>query len=288
MALPMNSSKKISKPKTILILSVSSDIGLFLARQYLSLGHRVIGTFRSSQWLGALKESANCHLFDCDIHDAQSLGNFSRRVKWLGLKWDMLISCVGYPNPMQAFFRADFDHWQLSVETNSLDQLRALHLLYPLRNTKTIADVVFMAGGGSNRAVINFSAYTIGKIMLTKMCELLDAENPDLNIFIVGPGWTKTKIHEAILKDPHVSKEKKMMTRKLMKQGQGTPLKDIFDCIQWLSAQGKVVSGRNFSVVHDPWRGDASKKLVKQLKSNANSYKLRRQDNDFMKPKDKA
>jgi len=288
MVLPMTSSKKISKLKTILILSISSDIGLFLARQYLSYGYKVIGTFRSSESIGSLKDQANCHLFDCDVHDAQSLKNFSRQVKQLGLKWDMLISCVGYPNPMQAFLKADFDHWQQSVEINSLDQLRALHLLYPLRNTQSIAGVVFFAGGGSNSAVVNFSAYTIGKIMLTKMCELLDAENPDLNIFIVGPGLTKTKIHEAILKDPHVSKEKKIATQKFMKQGQGTSLQDIFDCIQWLSAQGKeIASGRNFSVAHDPWRSVTSKKLIKQLKLNANSYKLRRQDNDFMQPKGK-
>ena len=34
------------------------------------------------------------------------------------------------------------------------------------------------------------------------MCELLDDENKDLNVFIVGPGWVKTKIHNQVLDNP--------------------------------------------------------------------------------------
>jgi len=286
MALRMNLSKKTSRSKTVLILSVSSDIGSYLAHQYLSLGYKVIGTFRSSQSVENLRSKAGCYLFNCDIHDAQSLLSFSRKVKKLGLKWEMFISCVGLPTPLQAFFKSDFDQWQHSVAINSLDQLRALHLLYPLRNSKHIADVVFFAGGGSNEAVVKFSAYTIGKMMLTKMCEFLDAENPDLNIFIVGPGWTKTKIHQTILNDPHISKEKLLATKKFMKQGKGTPLEDIFQCIQWLSAQGKnVAGGRNFSVVYDVWKGPQATTLAKKLKADGHMYKLRRHGNEFMKAK---
>jgi NAD(P)-dependent dehydrogenase (short-subunit alcohol dehydrogenase family) len=270
-------------PKTILILSVSSDIGLFLAQQYLSLGHRVIGTYRSDQAVKTLSKNPQCHLLACDIHEPHSLTSFVEQVKALGVYWDTLISCVGDPLPVQPFFDADFDQWQQSVEVNSLDQLRAVHMLYPLRNAQGIADVVFFAAGGANNAVVNLSAYTIGKIMLTKMCEFLDAENPDLNVFIVGPGWTKTKVHQKILNDPHVSKVKFEETQKFMQGKEGTSLDDIFNCIQWLCAQGRsIAGGRNFSVVHDPWRAPQREKLIEQLKANGGMYKLRRHNNDFM------
>jgi len=274
------SQPKPDSHKTILILSASSDIGLFLAQQYLSLGHTVIGTFRCAEAIKMLKQNPRCYLFACDIHKLPNLVAFVKGVKKLGIKWDMLISCVGYPLPVQAFFETDFDQWQQSVEVNSLDQLRAVHALYPVRNTKGISDVVFFAGGGSNGAVVNFSAYTIGKIILTKMCEFLDAENLDLNIFIVGPGWTKTKIHQMIIDDAHVSKMKAQETKKFLAHNKGTSFEDIFKCIQWLSLQGKgIVSGRNFSVVHDSWRSPQDKKLAKQLKADPSMYKLRRHKN---------
>jgi len=273
--------------KTILILSVSSDIGLFLAKKYLSSGHRVIGTYRSAQAVKAVAGHPNCHLFACDIHEPRNLSEFVEHVKGLGSHWDTFISCVGYPLPLQPFFDSDFDQWQKSVEVNSLDQLRAVHMLYPLRNAQGAADVVFFAGGGTNNAVVNLSAYTIGKIMLVKMCEFLDAEAPDLNIFIVGPGWTKTKTHQMILNDPHVSRAKFEETEKFMQGKEGTSLEDIFQCIQWLCAQGRsIAGGRNFSVVHDPWRSPQREQLVEQLKVDSGMYKLRRHNNDFMQPKE--
>lgn len=261
----MSSSKRTST-KTVLVLSVSSDIGLFLARRYLSLGYTVIGTYRSARQVGPLRKDPRCHLFLCDVHDRQSLSAFVQAVKKLRLTWDIFISCVGDLAPVQAFFVSDFDQWQRSVEVNSIDQLRALHMLYPLRRKKA-ADVVFFAGGGVNNAVEDITAYTAAKIMLIKMCEFLHVENPDLNVFIVGPGWTKTKIHR----------------KKLDGKRQGTPLEDIFQCIRWLCSQPRAVTGgRNFSVVYDPWRPGQQARLVKELKADAGMYKLRRHNNDFL------
>ncbi len=270
-----------SSSRTIIILSVSSDIGGFLAQKYLDQGHTVIGTYRSREHLSKFLEHPRCHLFALDIHDHQALKSFAAQVKALGKPWDAFISCVGHPLPMTPFFATDIDEWQASFEVNALDQLRAVHALYPHRRSGSMADVVFFAGGGTNNAVVNFSAYTGAKIVLTKMCEFLDAENPDLNIFIVGPGWTKTKVHERIMADPKVSREKLEETRKFMEEGKGTPLEDIFGCIEWLRAQGKAVAGgRNFSIVHDPWKPAGASGLAQQLKADSSMYKLRRHKND--------
>lgn len=134
-----------------------------------------------------------------------------------------------------------------------------------------------------NGTVLNFSAYTVSKIMLAKMCEFLDAENKDMNIFIVGPGWTKTKIHHTILSDKRTAKAKVKETKDFLKEKEGTPLEDIFNSIEWLRAQGKsVVSGRNFSIVYDPWKEKTRDRLVKALLKDADMYKLRRQGNTFL------
>ncbi len=270
--------RKKKVPRTVFILSVSSDIGLFLAREYLKNGDRVIGTYRTkARALQTLEAQKGCVLIRCDISKGRSLQTLYDRYAALKTPWDIFISCVGEPRPVQAFFDADFDAWLDSVTVNSFAQLRVLHLLYPLRKKGKKHHAVFFAGGGVNKPVRNFSAYTVGKILLIKMCEYLDEENKDLNIFIVGPGWTKTKIHQLILNDPHVSADKYRLTQEFLTHEQGTSYQDIFDCINGLVRQGKAVaSGRNFSVVHDPWRGRPADSLIRQLKKDPHMYKLRR------------
>ena len=265
--------------KTVIILSVSSDNGAHLAQKYLEQGFRVIGTHRSKAVLSSLKVFPQFTAVQCDVAKAADLKKLATKVKALKQPWDIFVSCVGHPLPLMPFFGSDFDEWAASVHVNSIAQLQALHLLYPLRNKKG-ADVVYFAGGGMNGPVVNFSAYTVSKIMLAKMCEFLDAENKDLNIFIVGPGWTKTKIHAAILKDKRTATAKVKETKEFLNTKAGTSLDDIFECIDWLSAEGKkVASGRNFSVVYDAWRGKVRTRLVKALKADSNMYKLRRHGN---------
>lgn len=283
MAKELKMTKMINGRKVAVIIAVTSDIGLVLAKKYLRDGYTVVGTYRSKKLLPELKTRAHCHLFYCDLSDKKSLAKLMKGFKALALKWDVFISCAGTPLPLQSFFACDFEEWSASVHVNAIEQLRLLHEFYPLRNriTKT-TDVVLFAGGGVNNAVINFSAYTIAKIMLIKMCEYLDAENEDLNIFIVGPGWTKTKIHQLVLANLDRTDKRYAETVDFINHKPGTSLNDVYDSIQWLCRQGKrVASGRNFSIVNDQWKGKLSGKLAKQLRSDANMYKLRRQGNDY-------
>ena len=270
--------------KTVILLSVSSDIGAHLARKYLRRGFTVVGTYRTKAHVRDLQGLPDCLLFKCDLGKRTDVDRFIRQVKNKKLAWDVLISCVGHPLPVIPFFDCDFDEWKGSVGVNAIEQLRALHMLHPYRNRRK-ADVVFFAGGGMNGSVVNFSAYTISKIMLAKMCEFLDAENKDLNVFIVGPGWTRTKIHKTILSDKRTAKFKVLETRDFLKNKNGTSLDDIYECVDWLCEQGKpVAGGRNFSVVYDPWREGKREKLKKALKTDPNMYKLRRNKNSFGQP----
>jgi len=60
----------------------------------------------------------------------------------------------------------------------------------------------------------------------------------------------------------------------------GTPMGDIYDCIEWGVAQDRaVIGGRNISVVHDPWR-NGGQALAAALAADDNLYKLRRAGND--------
>lgn len=259
--------------------SITSDIGIALAKRYVADGCTVAGTYRSKKLLPQLEEIPEERLFFCDFSDCDSINNSVEAFKKTGLKWDTLIFLAAMPQPLSAFFECDFDVWSTAMHVNAIEQLRTLHAMYPFRAGGRDCNVVFFSGPGTNNAVQNFSAAAVSKHVLLKMCELLDAENPDLNAFIVGPGWTRTKTHDEILADPSVSDEKKRETEAFLVGQQGTSMDDIYRSIEWLCSKGrKVAGGRNFSVVHDPW---GTEELARQLAIDNEMYKMRRSGNGW-------
>lgn len=273
--------------KTAILISISSDIGTELAERYSKQGYKIIGTYRSTINLNRLKQIPNCYLFFCDINDKKSVDKFIEDYAKLNLDWDLFISCAGTQKPIRRFLDCDFEQWSNSVHINALDQLRIFHNLYSFRNKEKISDVVFFAGPGTNNALSNYTAYALSKIVLIKMCEFIDFETKDTNIFIVGPGWTKTKMHyETLNESREIIGENYNKTEEFMKSNEeGTSMDDIFNCINWLCNKGKeIAGGRNFSVVHDKWKGEQSEELAQALKSDSNMYKLRRFKNDYILP----
>ncbi len=177
--------------------------------------------------------------------------------------------------PIGPFFEIDFDQWQRSITINALGQLRVLHGLYPLRRRNGNNGAMFFAGGGTNNPFTNYSAYTASKIFLIKMAELLDDEASDLNIFVVGPGFVRTRIHDETLRAADRAGHNLKRTQDFLKT-EGTGFDTIFDCIEWCFSQNReITGGRNFSTVHDPWR-DAGADFVADLAMDRDLCKLRR------------
>ena len=112
------SSVKEKSRKTVFILSVSSDIGLDLAKRYLRSGHRIIGTYRSFAQLAGISSHPRCHLFRCDITQAKDVSSLVLKLERLKKSWDVFISCVGDPRPLSPFFKSSFDEWSHSIHLN--------------------------------------------------------------------------------------------------------------------------------------------------------------------------
>lgn len=265
----------VVEPKSLFILGASSDIGWGLAQRYKRDGWDVFGTYRQLKNIAEFETCDGVELVSCDVDDPASIADAISAYRKLGRSWDLFIASVGTMEPIGPFFELNFDDWQQSITINALSTLRVLHGLYPLRRTQSPAHVAFFAGGGTNGPVTNFSAYCASKITLIKMCELLDDEAKDLNIFIVGPGFVQTKIHDEALRAKGGAGPGYQKTIELLKTP-GTSLDDIFANINWCIAQGReVAGGRNFATVHDPWR-KGGEKLAAQLKTDSDLFKLRR------------
>ena len=263
------------------IVSVSSDIGHALAKRWRQRGVDVYGTYRTPSSRVDDLEKCGVKLFKCDVGKAPSLRKACAQLRLKASPWDYLVVCPGTLEPVGAFADCDFDQWAKSLDVNFTRQIQLVHELLPARHNKAKHPpvVLFFAGGGTNSATVNYSAYTISKIALIKMCELLDAEIPDTNFVIVGPGWVKTKIHKATLQAARKAGANYQKTIAQLSGDECTPMETILDCCDWLAhSPRKVVSGRNFSVVFDKW-GTAP--LTAKLLKNPNMYKLRRQGNDW-------
>ena len=122
---------------------------------------------------------------------------------------------------------------------------------------------------------MNYSTYTLSKIALIKLVELLDFEVKNTKFSIIGPGWVNTKIHNSTLISNKAGKNKKLTIDKL-KSNNLTSMNEIFNFFKWLYTQKKsIISGRNFSVVYDKNLNKLKKNLVK----DQNFFKLRRKGN---------
>lgn len=265
--------------KNVLILGVSADIGAYMCRRYIQDGYQVFGTYRRySRAVRALKGLKGLTLMQCDVskkNDAERLAAALKRKEFF---WDIFFSSVGTTEPIGPFFSLSFQEWEASVGTNSLDQLKVLHAIYPYRQGKPC--VIFLAGGGTNSPFRSYSAYCLAKIMLIKMCEFLDDEESDLKISIIGPGFVRTKTHQETLRAGKIAGSNYDKVKRLLAdQHSGTSLEDIYRCLLWVQRQDrKVVGGRNFSVVHDAW---GTKRLAQKLLADKDMYKLRRAGNDW-------
>jgi NAD(P)-dependent dehydrogenase (short-subunit alcohol dehydrogenase family) len=265
----------------MIIVSASSDIGAQMALHWVSLGWDVYGTYRTKSTQCDELESQGIHMISCDLGKSDSVDRAVVELSKMAPRWDVLVLCPGTQLPIGPFMSCDFQEWEASIEVNFTRQLQLVHGLLPSRgyDIKNGPLILFFAGGGTNNATVNYSAYTLSKIALIKACELLDAEIPDTRFSIIGPGWVKTKIHQETLDaGPDLAGKNFQITQKKVTEPL-TPMRSVIDCAEWIIQSSKdLISGRNFSVVHDDW---GKEHLAKKLKCDTNIYKLRRHGNDY-------
>lgn len=274
--------------KNAIVISASSDIALAVSTDWCSNGWNVYGTYRnSSPSLEKVKSYQNLHLVHCDLLDNLSIEKACDFLLKACPRWDVLLFAPSRQEPVGSFHKVDFNEWEEGVQLNLLQPLRVLHRLLPSRNPNPEIPepcVLFFSGGGTNNAVVHYSSYTLSKIALIKMTELLDAELPEVRFVTIGPGWVKTKSHLPTLRlGPQWAGDNYQKTIEKLNGNECTPMQKIIDCCNWaIFTSSKGVKGRNFSVVFDSWGKIA---LEKELEQDPNMYKLRRGKNSWQPEK---
>jgi len=268
--------------RSVIIISASSDIGTAMCKRWLQKGYCVFGTYRTKSIAVDSLIAKGATLLYADLSKTDIVEEACVNLKKSCPKWDILVMCPGTEEPVGLFIEDDFTEWERSIKINFTNQMRIVHNLLSARQADSILgpSVILFAGGGANNAPKHYSAYIISKIALTKMCELLDAEIPDTRFTIIGPGWVKTKIHEATLKVPEKAGVNYKRTLEKLSGDECTPMEKVLDCCDWIvDMPRKVIGGRNISVVFDKW---GTKELEKKLSKEYDMYKLRRFGNEWL------
>jgi len=260
-----------------IIIGIGSDIGRELALRFSADRWSVAGTLRGRA--AGLPPAAR--LVACDLASNASVESAIQALRADAPAWDVIVVAAGTEEPVGEYWECDGDAWEEGVRVNALGPLRLVRGLYPSRNRGAHTAVAFFSGAGSNGPAPSYSAYSGAKVLLMKMCELLDAESPDTSFFIIGPGIVRTKIHEQTLRAPARSGANyRKVVDFLASPDPGTSHDDIYGCLRWCMAAGKrAVGGRNLALVHDAWR-DGGAELLRRLEADPNLYKLRRAGND--------
>ena len=269
------------KKKIRIILSISSDIGYYLAKDWLKKKLFVIGTYRKKTNKVKELEALGAKTFYCDIKKNNSIDLVSQKISKFG-KWNTLVLAAGDQNPIGKIIDLNFNNFEDSIKVNFINQMRFLKNLLKKRDNKAskIPSVLFFAGGGTNNATTNYMAYTLSKIASIKAVELLDAEVKDTKFTILGPGWVKTKIHKSTIDQPRSSGDNYKKTIQNFKKDNFYPMSKVIKCCNWLINSSKnLVGGRNFSAVFDPWNS----KKINLIKKDRNNFKLRRYGNNLTK-----
>lgn len=262
-----------------LIIAASSDIGAAMGLRCCERNWRVTGTYRTEGTNVDSLRRAGADLVPCDLADNASITEACAKLSQQPA-WDVLVLGPGETRPIGPFAELNFDDWERSLTVNFTAQLRIVHALLPSRNTSNgqVPTVLFFAGGGTNNATVNYSAYTVSKIALIKMCELLDAEIPDTKFVIIGPGWVRTKIHQATLEAGDRAGSSATQTVDRLQRNDFVPMDAVLDSCDWaINAARAAVSGRNFSTAFDAWRDPG---LIATLTRDTSLCKLRRSGND--------
>ena len=261
----------MSNTECTLIIGITSGIGSALSHHLFSIGNNIVGTSRIQK-----PESENLiRIFELDISSLESISSFVELFT-SEYVWERIVFCPAVMSPIGPFRSVDITQWVSTFNVNFSNQVYLLHKILPFSHGQ-FPHVLFFAGGGTNSAPKNYSAYTLSKIALIKLVELLDKEIDNITFSILGPGWVNTKIHEQSLAPElsHLPSFKE--TEKRLLNSDFVGMEQVISSIMWIFSQEKaVVGGRNFSAAHDPFDSVEFRNL---LSSNVDLLKLRRHGN---------
>jgi len=176
---------------TVLLIGASRGIGHELARQYLAEGCRVIATARSDDGLASLK-ALGAQTLRLDVANPASNSGLSWQLD--GEKIDLAIYVAGAMDRASANTPPTLDSFDAVMHTNVMGAMQVIPQIAPMvQETKgVIACISSVMGSMQETTSGNAALYRVSKAALNMVVRCTQAEQPDVTVLAIHPGWVQT------------------------------------------------------------------------------------------------
>ena len=260
--------------KKIILLGASGSIGSYLA-SHLSDSFEIIATDRSTITKPLTLDYISSR-YRLDFRKKDDVDSFLHRLGDSTLKNIYgIINCYGIQQPIERFEKTNFKTWENNLSTNFNNYAYLLHSF--LNSNHSLKKIINFSGGGCTFPRKYFSAYSISKISLYKLTEILALEYKDegIDFNIIAPGAIPSNMTTEVLHAGESLGDEYLEAVKTLKSG-GQDKERILDlCRLLLSEKSNGLSGRLFAAQWD----NLDEYDMKELINDKNLFTLKRVDN---------
>ncbi len=176
---------------TVLLIGASRGIGFELARQYIADGWRVIATARSDEGLARLK-ALGVQTLRLDVANPASNSGLSWQLD--GEKIELAVYVAGAMDRASASTPPTRDSFDAVMHTNVMGAMQVIPQIAPMvqETQGVIACISSVMGSLQETTSGNAALYRVSKAALNMVVRCTQAEQPDVTVLAIHPGWVQT------------------------------------------------------------------------------------------------
>jgi len=274
----------ITKKKIrIIIFGASGSIGSYLVKEYMSQNSELLLFVKNlkskKKIINKLKSQSSSQI----IIDQLNFTNFSSITKKINKhksfvkNSDIIINATGSLGEIKNVLNINFEKFKNTMDINFFSNLILLQNLSKfIKNNKNLL-IIFFSGGGVTSYRKNFGTYSISKLSLIKLIEIVSNEinNKNVRINAIAPGIIQSKMVDITINNRKLVSKKEIKKIERDIKYSNDALKKLFKVINFLSSnKGKQITGKLISSKWDnieTWNKNKIKKLI-----NKDLYNVRR------------
>jgi NAD(P)-dependent dehydrogenase (short-subunit alcohol dehydrogenase family) len=177
--------------KTVLLIGASRGIGFELASQYIADGWRVIATARNDAGLERLK-ALGAQTLRLDVANPASNSGLAWQLD--GEKIDLAIYVAGVVDRNSASTPPTRDSFDAVMHTNVMGAMQVIPQIVPMVQEAKGVMVCISSIMGSQQETTsgNAALYRVSKAALNMVVRCTQAEQPEVTVLAIHPGWVQT------------------------------------------------------------------------------------------------
>ena len=256
----------------IVIFGATGAIGSYLAKKYLKDNHEIllfVKNFKSKKKLIKLLnlEKKDKVIIDhLNIEKKESILKKINKYSFFFKNSSLIINGIGDLGEIKNVASLDLRKFEKTLKINFYSNLILLQKIFKLKKNNKRLSIILFSGGGVTSVRKNFCPYSISKIALVKLVEIVSKErnNKFIQINAISPGIIKSKMIDITIKNKKFVEKEEIKKIKQQSSSSDKTLIKLYDVINFLtSKKGKTISGKLISSKWDNIENWNKKRIMK-------------------------